>query len=152
MNDLFISGYASRFDEPDLSGDIVRRGAFAASLLARADPFPMLFGHRTDTPIGVWDRVVEDEIGLFVAGRVLEADATTRRLIETRAVSGLSIGYRTQRATDRASLKQGGAGRILTEIELWEVSVVAFPMLRSARITQIGDTPTPNANDTRRIA
>lgn len=147
MNDLFISGYASRFDEPDLSGDIVRRGAFAASLLARVDPFPMLFGHRTETPIGVWDRVVEDEIGLFVAGRVLDGDATTRRLIETRAVNGLSIGYRTQRATDRAS-----AGRILTEIELWEVSVVAFPMLRSARITQIGDNFVTNAADTRRIA
>jgi len=104
MNDLFISGYASRFDEPDLSGDIVRRGAFSASLLSRVDPFPMLFGHRTDAPIGVWDRVVEDEIGLFVAGRVLDSDATTRRLIETRAVNGLSIGYRTRRANFGRSL------------------------------------------------
>ena len=71
MSDLFISGYASRFDEADLSGDIVRRGAFSAALLARVDPFPMLFGHKTNTPIGVWDRVVEDEEGLFVAGRIL---------------------------------------------------------------------------------
>ena len=88
-NDLFISGYASRFDEPDLSGDIVRRGAFSASLLSRADPFPMLFGHETNTPVGVWDRVVEDSEGLFVAGRILDASGPTRRLVETRAVSRL---------------------------------------------------------------
>ena len=146
-NDLFISGYASRFDEPDLSGDTVRRGAFAASLLSRREPFPMLFGHATNTPIGVWDRVIEDGEGLFVAGRILDAGGPTRRLVETRAVSGLSIGYRTKRSTPLA-----GGGRILTEIDLWEVSVVAFPMLRSARITQIGDTSEINAIHNRRHA
>ena len=135
MSDLYISGYASRFNEADLSGDIVKRGAFSASLLSRAAPFPMLFGHQTDTPIGVWDRVAEDEIGLFVAGRILEAAEPTRRLVESRAVSGLSIGYRTRRATSRPP-----GGRILTDIDLWEVSVVAFPMLRTARITHIGGT------------
>jgi len=147
MNDLYISGYASRFDEPDLSGDIVRRGAFSASLLSRADLFPMLFGHETNTPVGVWDRVVEDAEGLFVAGRIFDAHGPTRRLVETRAVSGLSIGYRVKRSVSRPS-----GGRNLTEIELWEVSVVAFPMLRSARITTIGDTSEINAPDIRRIA
>ena len=147
MSDLFISGYASRFDEADLSGDIVRRGAFSAALLSRTDPFPMLFGHQTDTPIGIWDRVFEDDVGLFVAGRILDAENPSRRLVESRAVSGLSIGYRTRRASDRAA-----GGRILTEIDLWEVSVVAFPMLRSARITTFGDTFEPNAPHIRRIA
>ena len=98
-------------------------------------------------PIGVWDRVVEDETGLFVAGRILGEDGAARRLVETRAVSGLSIGYRTKRFISRPS-----TGRVLTEIDLWEVSVVAFPMLRSARITHIGDTHVTNAPDTRRIA
>ena len=147
MSDLFISGYASRFDEPDLSGDIVRRGAFSGSLLSRTDPFPMLFGHQTDTPIGVWDRVVEDDIGLLVAGRILGAEDPSRRLVESRAVSGLSIGYRTRRSSDRSA-----GGRILTEIDLWEVSVVAFPMLRSARITTISDIPETNATHQRRHA
>lgn len=147
MSDLFISGYASRFDEPDLSGDIVRRGAFSAALLSRTDPFPMLFGHQTDTPIGVWDRVVEDDVGLFVAGRILGAEDPSRRLVESRAVSGLSIGYRTRRSTDRSA-----GGRILTEIDLWEVSVVAFPMLRSARITNISDIPEFTVPHTRKIA
>jgi HK97 family phage prohead protease len=72
---------------------------------------------------------------------------STKRLVETRAVRGLSIGYRTRRATPRAS-----GGRILTEIDLWEVSVVAFPMLRSAQITHIGDTPNFDATHHRRFA
>ena len=115
MNDLYIAGYASRFGEADLSGDIVQRGAFSASLLECAHPFPMLFGHQTDTPIGVWDRVVEDPIGLWVEGRILDATSAARRLVETRAVSGLSIGYRTRR-----SLRRAAGGRVLSEIDLWE--------------------------------
>ena len=149
-SDLYIAGYASRFSEADLSDDLVQRGAFSASLLGRADPFPMLFGHQADQPIGVWDRIVEDDIGLFVAGRILAGSSlsdSTKRLVETRAVRGLSIGYRTRRATPRAS-----GGRILTEIDLWEVSVVAFPMLRSAQITHIGDTPNFDATHHRRFA
>ncbi len=137
-SDLHISGYASRFSETDLSGDQVQRGAFSAALLSRTQPFPMLFGHQTDQPIGVWDRVVEDDIGLCVEGRILagtDLSASTARLVREGAVSGLSIGYRTRRSVPRPT-----GGRFLTDIDLWEVSVVAFPMLRSARITHIGDT------------
>jgi len=137
MNDLRISGYASLFDQTDISGDIVRRGAFAGSLLSQSDRrFPMLFGHETHNPIGVWDHIVEDGSGLFVSGRLIpgntDADRTAR-LIREGAVSGLSIGYRATRS------RQNGIGRELLELDLWEVSVVAFPMLRSARITQIND-------------
>jgi HK97 family phage prohead protease len=146
-NDLYISGYASRFGEVDLCGDIVLRGAFSASLLTRIDPFPMLFGHKTDAPIGIWDRVFEDDVGLCVAGRILGGAPQARRLVEARAVSGLSIGYRVRRSQSRPS-----GGRLLSEIDLWEVSVVAFPMLRSAQITTIGDTSETNATNHRRFA
>ncbi|MEM8921001.1 MAG: HK97 family phage prohead protease, partial [Pseudomonadota bacterium] len=40
-----IEGYASVFGETDLAGDVVRAGAFAASL-ARLSGAPMLFQHR----------------------------------------------------------------------------------------------------------
>jgi len=147
MTDLYIEGYASRFGQTDLSGDQVQRGAFSASLLTRSEPFPMLFGHQTETPIGVWDRVFEDEVGLFVAGRIFggsDLSTTTARLVCEGAVSGLSIGYRARRSIPRTK-----GGRILSDIDLWEVSVVAFPMLRSARITQIGDIHSPKANHKR---
>ena len=135
--DLKISGYASLFGQADMSGDIVMRGAFAANLLARSNhPLPLLFGHETQKPIGVWDRIFEDDKGLFVSGRILTDNKRARhiaRLVSEGAISGLSIGYRPKRAKPRAA-----GGRTLLELDLWEVSVVAFPMLRSARIMEVG--------------
>lgn len=137
QTDLKISGYASLFGQADMSGDVVMRGAFAASLLARSHhPLPLLFGHETQKPIGVWDRIFEDTTGLFVSGRILTDNKRARhiaRLVSEGAISGLSIGYRPTRATPRAA-----GGRTLMELDLWEVSVVAFPMLRSARIVEVG--------------
>lgn len=136
--DLKISGYASLFGQADMSGDVVMRGAFAASLLARSsDTLPLLFGHETQKPIGVWDRIFEDATGLFVSGRILTDNKRAKhiaRLVREGALSGLSIGYRPIRHTKRAT-----GGRTLLELDLWEVSVVAFPMLRAARIMEIGD-------------
>ena len=161
MNDLNpsaalrISGYASLFSQADMSGDIVQRGAFAASLLSLPPArIPMLLAHETAEPIGVWDRVFEDRTGLFVSGRILtgapRADRTAR-LVREGALSGLSIGYRARRSTPRPV-----GGRTLVELDLWEVSVVAFPMLRSARITQIDDPEndplSPPQNTQRSIA
>ena len=135
--DLRISGYASVFNRRDLSGDIVRPGAFAASLLKLQTPaLPMLLGHDTDAPIGVWDRLIEDRSGLYVSGRIFAGDPRADRaakMVREGAMSGLSIGYRALRS------KPLSLGRDLLELDLWEVSVVAFPMLRDARITQIGD-------------
>lgn len=137
--DIYVHGYASLFGVADLSGDRVIKGAFAASLLARAgEPLPMLFGHETTEPIGVWDRVVEDARGLFVAGRILAgSDKSDRiaRLVTQRALSGLSIGYRVKRMRPRAPNTGPNQGRDLVELDLWEISIVAFPMLRSARLT-----------------
>ena len=137
QTDLKISGYASLFGQADMSGDIVMRGAFAASLLARPNPLPLLFGHETQKPIGVWDRVFEDATGLFVSGRILTDNKRARhiaRLVREGAISGLSIGYRPVRARPSAA-----GGRTLVELDLWEVSVVAFPMLRTARIIEIAE-------------
>lgn len=140
-SDLRISGYASLFGQADMSGDVVQPGAFAACLLGMTARLPMLFGHETTEPIGVWDRIFEDRTGLFVSGRLIgghQKNNRTARLIREGALSGLSIGYRVKRASRK------GTGRNLIELDLWEVSVVAFPMLRSARITQIDDLPTDN--------
>lgn len=134
--ELTLSGYASVFNAADISGDIVKRGAFSASLLKLGGaPLPMLFGHETATPIGVWDRIFEDQKGLYVEGRLLPIQKSRRhlvRLIETGALNGLSIGYRTLRANKRAA-----GGRDLFELDLWEVSIVAFPMLREARLNPL---------------
>ena len=66
--------------------------------------------------------------GLHVTGRLDRNVQRARELfslLETQGLDGLSIGFRTVRARrDRAS-----ASRLLTEIDLWEISLVTFPML-----------------------
>lgn len=128
-----ISGYASLFDCEDRGGDIISRGAYASSLkqLKRQGRMvKMLWQHDPNIPIGVWDVVREDQKGLWVEGRLLpdvQAGREALSLIEAGAVDGLSIGYRTVKAEHR------GTGRLLCEIDLWEVSLVTFPMQPDAR-------------------
>ena len=129
-----FAGYASVFGQVDDGGDIVMAGAFAKSLMKRGrERIRLLFQHDPKEPVGLWERVVEDGFGLWVEGRLVpgvpRADAL-RQLIERRAVDGLSIGFRTVRATkDTAS-----GHRKLWQIDLWEISIVTFPMMDSARI------------------
>ena len=93
----------------------------------------MLFQHDPKEPVGIWERLVEDGFGLWVEGRLISgvprADAL-RRLIESRAIDGLSIGFRTVRASREATTGH----RRLWQIDLWEVSIVTFPMMDAARI------------------
>ncbi|KKB82729.1 peptidase U35 [Devosia limi DSM 17137] len=126
-----FSGYASLFNRLDSGGDIVMPGAFARSLAKRRDRIRMLFQHDPKEPVGIWEAIGEDGQGLFVAGRLLpgvpRADAL-RTLIENRAIDGLSIGFRTVRATREAG------SRKLWQLDLFEVSIVTFPMMEDARI------------------
>ncbi len=130
-----FAGYASVFGRLDEAGDLVMPGAFAKSLKRRAaDKVRMLFQHDPKEPVGIWESVSEDMHGLWVEGRLVpgvpRADAL-RKLIEKRAIDGLSIGFRTVRATREAR----GAERRLWAIDLWEISIVTFPMLAEARIS-----------------
>ncbi|MGH1367255.1 MAG: HK97 family phage prohead protease [Maritimibacter sp.] len=138
---LLIEGYASYFGEVDRGGDVVQRGAYAASLTdieARGAQVKMLWQHDPAQPIGVWDAVTEDARGLKVKGRILtdiEKGREAASLIEAGAIDGLSIGYRTVKAT-----KNDKGQRLLKELELWEVSLVTFPMLPSARVAAKGES------------
>ena len=140
--DAVIAGYASLFDEPDQGGDVVRPGAYSASLevlKSTGRRVKMLWQHDPSQPIGVWHEVREDAKGLWVAGRLLDSTQKGREaaaLIAAGAIDGLSIGYRTRKAG-----KNDKGQRLLTELELWEVSLVTFPMLPSARVAAKGDEP-----------
>lgn len=133
-----ISGYASLFGKSDQGGDTVEKGAYGASL-AKGRSVKMLWQHDPAQPIGVWDEVCEDAKGLWVKGRLLTDVAKGREaasLIVAGAIDGLSIGYRTVKAR-----KDDKGGRLLSELELWEVSLVTFPMLPDARVGAKGEDP-----------
>jgi HK97 family phage prohead protease len=130
-----ITGYASVFGAADQGGDVVQQGAYRASLARLATSkrgIKMLWQHDPAQPIGIWDEVREDARGLFVKGRFLseiQKGQEALALVKAGAIDGLSIGYRTIRAE-----KDANGQRLLHELDLWEVSLVTFPMLPEARV------------------
>jgi HK97 family phage prohead protease len=145
-----FTGYASLFSRADLGRDMVMPGAFRASLAKRgAAGVKLLFQHDPNTPIGVWLDVREDGEGLFVKGRLTTEVAKAREvlsLMRAGALDGLSIGYRTVRG--RTDAKTGV--RALHEVDLWEISVVTFPMLPEARVVSVKDAHAHLARTIRR--
>ena len=135
-----FAGYASLFGNTDLGRDMVMPGAFAASLRRRGTGgVKMLYQHDPAEPIGVWEEIREDDRGLWVKGRLSVGVARAREvlsLMRDGALDGLSIGYRTVRG--RNDRKSGV--RQLIEIDLWEISVVTFPMLPEARVEAVKGT------------
>jgi len=137
-----IEGYASLFGVADQGGDVVVAGAYARSLrriLGEGRQVKMLWQHDPAQPIGVWDEVREDSKGLWVRGHILtevEKGREAAALVAAGAIDGLSIGYRTV-----AAEKDAKGQRLLREIDLWEVSLVTFPMLPEARVAAKGKDP-----------
>lgn len=132
-----FSGYASLFGIEDLGRDLVEPGAFAASLSRRGVAgIKMLYQHDPAEPIGAWTEIVEDGRGLHVRGRLMTEVARAREvlsLMRAGVLDGLSIGFRTVKG--RTDVKSGI--RRLIEVDLWEISIVTFPMLPGARVASV---------------
>lgn len=129
-----VEGWASTFGNVDAGKDVVMPGAFAKTIRGTKS-LPMLWQHRTDQVIGVWSEFEETDKGLRVKGRISETtlgnDAYT--LARDGAVSKMSIGY----ATKRYEIDQTKGVRKLVELDLYEVSLVTFPMNDKAQITRV---------------
>jgi HK97 family phage prohead protease len=135
--DGVFEGYASLFGLADLGKDLVVPGAFAASLARRGTRgVRMLWQHDPGQPIGRWLSLAEDARGLRVRGKLNLAVARAREihaLMKEGAVDGLSIGFRVERARHDRALGL----RRLERLDLWEISLVTFPMLPGARVSGV---------------
>jgi HK97 family phage prohead protease len=135
-----FSGYASLFGEVDLGKDAIEAGAFLKSVQTRgAAGIRMLWQHDPNQPIGTWTEVREDKRGLYVEGKLAKGVAKATEVLElmrSGAIDGLSIGFKTIKAkADTAGIRH------IHEADLWEISVVTFPMLPSARVGQVKSLP-----------
>ena len=131
--DGIFEGYASVFGVIDLGYDVVQQGAFVKSLAKRKPK--MLWQHDMCDVIGVWEDVHEDSRGLYVKGRLLsevEQGKEALALLRAGAIDSMSIGYRTVEA-----MKEGDRVRKLLEVDLYEISLVTFPMLPEATVTDV---------------
>lgn len=124
-----VSGLAWPFGSPDHVGDEILPGAFKAV----AAPLPMLFQHDQTQVVGVWEKITETAEGLTVKGRLLVDEIArareVRAMLVEKAVTGLSIGFKTKAAAPSVR------GRTITALDLFEVSLVAVPCHPAARIT-----------------
>ena len=142
-DDGTVEGYGSVFGVKDNYDDVIARGAFAESLKAHKaeGTMPaMLWQHNADEPIGVWTEMVEDEKGLRLKG-MLALDTVRGKeahaLLKLGALNGLSIGFMAK----EWSYDRDAEIRTLTEIDLWEVSLVTFPANEKARVTNVKASP-----------
>jgi HK97 family phage prohead protease len=122
-----IAGYAALFRVVDGAGDTIRPGAFARAL-AEGGALPLLWQHDPRQRIGFVERVAEDERGLRVVARVDNLASRAASLLRARAVSGLSFGYRAR------GYRRAEVGRVLEDIDLFEVSLVTRPLQHGARV------------------
>lgn len=142
-----IDGYGSVFGVRDNYDDIIAPGAFKTSLgehKADGTMPAMLWQHDSREPIGVWDAMSEDANGLRVKGRLAldtECGKKAYALLKMGALNGLSIGFISKQWTYDTEAEI----RTITEIDLWEVSLVTFPANEKARIANIksADMATP---------
>ncbi|WP_126172188.1 HK97 family phage prohead protease [Altericroceibacterium xinjiangense] len=125
---LRIAGYAALFDIADGAGDVILKGAFARTLASRDQPVPLLWQHRNGQRIGTVEHAAEDERGLRVIARVDARDSRAAALLMDKAVSGLSFGYRAR------GFRRMPEGRLLEDIDLFEVSLVTHPLQYGARV------------------
>lgn len=128
-----IAGYAAAWSKPDDFRDQWMPGAFADSLRQQK---PMMFWmHDQRNPVGVWDDVHEDDMGLRASGHLV-LDSTAGRdahaFIKAGAVRGLSVGFRTVRAT-----KLPNGGRQVHAVHLLEISPVSLPAQSLALIDSV---------------
>lgn len=146
--DGLVEGYASLFGEVDQARDMMMPGAFGLTLTQRGvRKIPMLFQHDPAEPVGVWLELHEDHRGLWGRGRLIPEVKRARELLAlvgAGAVDGLSIGYRTV----RGRIDPASRVRRLYQVDLWEISIVTFPLLAGARVRAVKTSrlpPTPDA-------
>jgi HK97 family phage prohead protease len=138
-DDGTFEGYGSVFNIVDRGDDIIIPGAFTETLatLKAAGRMPaMLWQHRQAEPIGVYTSMIEDGVGLKVAGRLAlktSRGAEAYELMKMGALSGMSIGYRSR---DDSYDRVTGV-RTLKKVDLVELSLVTFPMNDASRVSSV---------------
>ena len=134
-----IEGYGSVFGVKDSYADVIQKGAFDKSIKAHREAKSMpalLWQHDAAQPIGVWTEMSEDSNGLKLKGKLAMDTVKGKEahaLLKMGALNGLSIGFMTK----QAQYDEKTEIRTLTEVEIWETSIVTFPANTKARVTHV---------------
>lgn len=137
-----LRGYAAVFNEPtDIGGwfnEQVAPGAFAKDIAAGQD-VRALIGHDSNRVIGRTKAktlsLAEDDHGLAVEITLPDTRdaADIKELISRGDVDGMSFGFIVR--NDKWEIRDGKELRTLLDVELIEVSIVAFPAYQGTSIS-----------------
>jgi HK97 family phage prohead protease len=134
-----FAGYGNVYGVVDQGDDVVMPGTFADSLTewsAKGRMPALLWQHNSRQPIGAYTAMKEDSVGLYVEGKLAmktQQGAEAYELMKMGAISGLSIGFMTR--TDSFDNKTGI--RTISKGDLWECSLVTFPMNDQSRVSAV---------------
>ena len=145
-----IIGYGAVFDVKDNGGDIITKGAFSRTLNT-GKKVKMLWQHKRDEPIGVWNEIKSDDNGLLLKGQLAletQQGRETYALLKMGALEGLSIGF----IPVQVDFDEKGT-RLLQEVNLKEVSIVTFPMNEEANVLAVkSDQPELNIDQLKEVS
>ncbi len=131
-----FTGIASVYGVEDLGGDVISKGAFTKTIQENPT-IPILWQHKSDEVIGE-GTVSEWQGKLMLKGTLdMEDPAASKAYgkMKRKLIKGLSIGFTTVKSA--FGEVEGRMVRNISELKLWEVSVVTFPMLPSAQVTRV---------------
>lgn len=139
-----IAGFFSTYDEtPDSYGDIIKPGAFTETIKKREEsghPFPLCFNHDFSKVIGAVDKIEDTDKGPYIEAHFLDTDLAqdVRKMLKSGAIYQFSFAYDViDRRNPTTAEKDAGITNVLTEVEVYEVSVVTVPANQNAVVTEI---------------
>lgn len=135
-----IEGYASTSDV-DRVDEVIEPGAFRRSLKSFVKNGVILAYHRFDMPIGKPVEAEIDDKGLKITARIAKGISPDDHveqvwnLIKQGVLSAFSVGFRPLKVENVESdgEKRGVARRRITDLDLYETSVVPIPANPHAR-------------------
>ena len=139
-----IEGYFSTYDKtPDSYGDIIEPGAFTETIKAREEsghPFPLCFNHDFSAVIGAVDSVKDTEKGPFIEAHFLDTQQAqdVRKMLQSGAIYQFSFAYDIKgRRNPTEEEEKAGVTNVLTDLEVFEISVVTVPANQNAVATEV---------------
>ncbi len=140
-----FTGIAATYNGLDMVGDTIVPEAFKQAIAQQGADYPLLFAHDQSQPLGV-GKISDSTSGLVVTGSLVLADPNAVRAqahMRAGSIKGLSIGYTVP---DGKSEIQRDGTRVLKEIKLHEISLVAVPADPGAMVTSVKDAAGVLAN------
>lgn len=138
-----FTGYGSVFDVVDFDKDMVAPGSFKRTLAEwkrKKTLPPVVWQHDFRNPVGPHLDMNEDAKGLSLKGLLLVDDVQkareARALMKHKAVNGLSIGFITRKSKSGKD-KEGLPVRVITDVDLLEVSIVTMAANPQARVLDV---------------